>query len=1115
MRSSRIPHQPVTLADFSSISMSSGSSTHMPSRLNLTALSLTGHPFSGQPFSVRWLLMALRSTGFLLVMSLHLCGQTIYDSQPESIPKLTPAQAIETAKLPDGFRMQAVAAEPDVQQPIALAWDLRGRLWVAENYTYAESSKRFDMTLSDRIVILEDADGDGTFEKRKVFYENLKELTSIEIGVGGVWALASPYLYWIPDEDGDDTPDRNPEILLDGFNPNIRHNFANGLRMGPDGWLYGRHGILGSSDVKVVHSAARVTMASIGGGMAGAAPVAEVTRLHCGVWRYHPTTHRIEMVSEGTTNPWGMDWDAHGNLFFINTVIGHLWHAIPGAHLQRMYGEDSDPVVYELLPHIADHVHWDASGEDWRATRNGPPSSGTDAAGGGHAHSGLLIYQADQWPAEYRQELFTLNLHGRRINRDHLERVGAGFVGRHRPDMVFWNDPWFRGLELSTAPDGSVVVLDWSDIGECHDDDGVHRTSGRIYRIAYGAKDQAPYASAVKILRNLAKTTPAGYTSATAPEVMTVIQQPNAWFTNQLVKALHLKGVTLQDTRPLKALAARTPKGTAAENGGIDPVTLQLRAIWVLQSAQQFSDDQLFALLRTPQHEAIHAWAVRSLADRLTSGTMDDAKQSEGEAELMDLLGSQPIEKISPLVRLYSAALLPKFQRQAWKLASLLAKSQDLASDRDFPLVLWYGLRQMVPDEPMRAAKLSLGSKLPKLTELILRRLASEPSGDPSSPSDAHEALSFFLAEVVQRKDPETIASVVRGLWESYQGRRAAVAPSHWDDLASQAATHSDEATRQKVVLLQAIFQGSVAAEQLVAMAFDGNVTSTARRSAIESLGNVDSDTARDALWQLVGDQNLGGVAALSLGRTLDADRAKRLVELYASVWPPAKTGIISALGNRRETLGVLLDAIEQQKIPKESIDASTWRQFTMVADWDLLNRARAIHPQLGVPGDRQKAIEAMESWLTDERLASADAARGRAVWNAACAQCHKLFGEGGAIGPELTGAQRSNHRYWIENILAPSAVVATSFQITAFQTDDGRILTGVPLQETATSITLQTPKEKIVIDKAELADRKKSELSLMPEGLLDPLDEATRADLFKYLMSPGQVPVKERSNAP
>ena len=1044
-------------------------------------------------------------------------AQEIYDSQAETVPRMTAHDVASAAQLPEGFRMQVAASEPLVQQPIAMAWDLKGRLWVAENLTYAESSKKFDMQLSDRIVILEDTDQNGDFDKRTVFFDQLKELTSIEVVQGGVYALASPNLVFIQDSDGNDVPDSPPQTLVSGFNENIRHNFANGLRFGPDGWLYGRHGILGSSEVTVQmipnpsvdpnnpnFGRSRPSFPP-GGYLPGTSatqwidPNQPKVALHCGIWRYHPMRQQIEMVCEGTTNPWGMDWDPHGNLFFINTVIGHLWHAIPGSHLQRMYGEDSDPYAYELLPQIADHVHWDEKGEDWRATRNGPPSTGTDRAGGGHAHSGMMIYQADQWPAEFRNQLFTLNLHGRRINREHLDRVGAGFVGKHQPDMAFWSDPWFRGIELSTAPDGSVYVLDWSDIGECHDDDGVHRTSGRIYRIVY---DQpiVPDTLRAELLNAMRAST--AYSPGVLPSktCLQILQHPNIWYSRELWKALASSRVAIGEDPELAAWALRLGQSNAAEPSTIDPVALQLRALWTMAAANRLSDEHLFRLMRSPQHESVHAWAIRLLADRLE--LMEENKQTEGEAELVDMLASKPIADISPLVRLHAAALLPKFSHQHWRLAGMLIKSRDLASDRDFPLVFWYGTKHLVADHPLRAAKMAVDCKIPKVTELYLRRFAA-------AKSDGEEAASFLLARIASLNDPDLHAAAVRGLWQAHQGRRNVTAPSSWPQLSERIATHPEPAVRETGLLLRALFEGSVAAEELIALATNTQASQASRRAAIGSLGSIQDAKARDALWKLVPDQFLGGAAAESLGRMLSIEEAKHLADMHATVWPPGKSGIVVALGSRRDTLPILLDAVDGKQIPVESIDAATWRQFASVADWDLLVRARKINPTLGISADQNERIRQWEQQYNDERLATANASRGRAQWNSLCASCHKMFGEGGAIGPELTGGQRSNLRYWLENILEPSAVVAENYRITAFMTDDGRVITGVPLSETNQEITIQTATEKVVLHKTEIERRKPSQMSLMPEKILEPLDVNARADLLKYLMSPTQVPAR------
>jgi putative membrane-bound dehydrogenase-like protein len=435
----------------------------------------------------------------------------VFDSQAVGeFPLLSPEEALATIRVPEGFRAELFAAEPDVQQPIAIAWDERGRLWVAENYTYAESSLNFDSRLRDRIVILEDTTGDGKADRRTVFWDQAEKLTSIEVGFGGVWALCAPHLLFIPDADGDDRPDREPIVILDGWDENaVRHNIVNGLRWGPDGWLYGRHGILATSSV----------------GSPGT-PEHQRTKINCGIWRYHPTRDIFEAVAHGTTNPWGTDWDAYGQMFFINTVIGHLWHVIPGAHFERMYGEDLRPHLYKLLPQTADHVHWDTS-ERWSDVREGMTGT-TDQAGGGHAHSGLMIYLGDNWPDEYRGELFTLNLHGRRINRDSLVRDSATYTARHASDFLHVGDIWFRGLDMLYGPDGGVYIADWTDIGECHENDGVHRTSGRIYKVTHGRSDTVTAAARPELnLRQL-----------TDEELILLLDHKNEWYFRQARRIL-------------------------------------------------------------------------------------------------------------------------------------------------------------------------------------------------------------------------------------------------------------------------------------------------------------------------------------------------------------------------------------------------------------------------------------------------------------------------------------------------------------------------------------------------------------------------------------------------
>ena len=248
------------------------------------------------------------------------------------------AESARRMKLPEGFTATLFAGEPDVTQPIGFCIDDRGRLWVAEGKTYPHWIKDGSEG-PDRILIFEDADGDGRFDTRKIFCDKLANLSGIQVGFGGVWITSVPTLRFIPDRNGDDVPDGPPEVLLDGW-IDAQHNVFNGLTWGPDGWLYGCHGITKQSRV----------------GPPGT-PDGKRTLVHAGVWRIHPVTRAFEIVANGMTNPWGLDFDDRGRLFASNCVIKHLWHVIPGAHYKRMYGNDPTPNLYRLMESSADHLH--------------------------------------------------------------------------------------------------------------------------------------------------------------------------------------------------------------------------------------------------------------------------------------------------------------------------------------------------------------------------------------------------------------------------------------------------------------------------------------------------------------------------------------------------------------------------------------------------------------------------------------------------------------------------------------------------------------------------------------------------------------------------------------
>jgi len=992
---------------------------------------------------------------------------TPYDSQKtDGNPLLPAAEALAKFQLPPGFQATLFASEPQVRNPIAMTFDARGRLWVAENYTYAESKKNFDVTLSDRIVVFHDDDGDGKSEKQVVFYDQLKRLTSVELGFGGVYALCPPQLLFIPDANHDDVPDGAPQVLLDGFDFGpVRHNIANGLKWGPDGWLYGRHGIQATSKV----------------GAPGASDDQKV-KLNCCVWRYHPTRKVFEVVAEGTTNSWGMDWDEHGEGFFINTVIGHLWHLIPGAHYRRMYGDDLDGKIYAPIEQHADHVHW-ATGEKWNDVKGGNKVSGsTSEAGGGHAHSGVMIYQGDNWPAEYRGKLFTLNFHGLRLNQEILEREGSGYVGKHGKDLLQTSDKWYRGVELLSGPDGGVYVADWSDIGECHDHDGVHRGSGRIYKFTYGAPKRSEIA-------DLAALDDAA--------LIGLLKHPNVWFARQ---AQHL----LQQHHSL------AKEGSPANLQGIydlmaskDPL-VALRSLWALQACGRMDEGPRIDLLRADD-EHLRVWAIRLLTDAMPiHGRANVPPVKEISAGLRDGLTKLAAGEKSAFVRLaLTSALqrLPLADRAAIA-KPLLAHGED-ASDHNLPLMYWYGVKDLATSHPDALVALASEGKIPLVRRYTARRLAEIT---PPSP-----ALDNLLAGAIS-KDEAFRADLLSGLSEAFKGVRKATKPTAWSAFQATFAASTDATITKQVRELSTLFGDGRALEESRRVALDTAVDLSQRRAALQTLIDNKPDDLRAVCEKLLADRDINALAARGLGMFDDAAIGENLAKRYrTSFRADARPELLAVLVSRPTFAKALLanvgDGAEQ--IPRTDITPFHARQIRGYKDKDLSKQLAAVWGVVRDSSeDKVQLIAALKQKLTTDALAKGDQSQGRQVFATLCSACHALYGQGGKIGPDLTGAGRHDLSYVLDNVVDPSAVVAADFRMAILTLKDGRVLSGLVPEKTERTLTLQTMTERLTIEQSEITDTQLVNQSLMPEGLLQTLNETQVRDLVAYLMSKEQAPL-------
>src|SRR5688500_9907583 len=381
--------------------------------------------------------------------------------------------------LPPGFKAEAVVSEPDIHQPVAMAFDERGRIWVAEAYTYPV--RQPEGKGLDKLVIFEDTDGDGKFETRKVFAEGLNLVSGFEVGFGGVWVGAAPYLLFIADKNRDDKPDSEPQILLDGFGYQDTHECLNSFMWGPDGWLYGNQGVFNYAQI----------------GKPGTPPEKR-TKLRAGVWRYHPVRHEFEVFAEGGSNQWGLDYDEHGQIFMTHCRSywgrGGITHVIQGGVFWNQANANyPDFIVAEPPRDFPGFRNYLLASARYDHGAGGAGERGSDAIYGGHSHVGTMIYYGDNWPAEYRGRLFTHNLHGHQINQQVNLRERSGFNTVHAGrDMSFCADPKYVAVDLQYGPDGAVYIIDWYDQQHCHNPNTEQwdRSNGRIYRIQYAAHNR-------------------------------------------------------------------------------------------------------------------------------------------------------------------------------------------------------------------------------------------------------------------------------------------------------------------------------------------------------------------------------------------------------------------------------------------------------------------------------------------------------------------------------------------------------------------------------------------------------------------------------------------------
>lgn len=1005
---------------------------------------------------------------------------------------LSAQEAVAKATLPPGFKMHVFASEPDIVQPIAFSLDDRGRVWLAEGRTYprrkGDPPKEHSATPTadqlkdifggfDRILVLEDTDGDHKADKRTVFLEKVNLISGLAVGYGGVWIGAAPYLMFVPVKDWDNPkPAGDPRILLDGWDYKAdTHETLNTFTWGPDGWLYGCHGVFCPSHV----------------GKPGAS-YAERQWMDAGVWRYHPKRDVFEVFTEGGSNPWGIDFDEYGQLWAEMCVIPHLFHMIQGARLERQGGEHFPvgrdeiqryarssgkpvhPHIYDDIKTHADHVHW--------AGNLGPhaANSRSDAMGGGHAHAGVMVYQGQSWPAEYRGKLIIGNIHGQRLNMDIPERQGSGFVGKHGKDFLNFNDTWSQTLNQMYDQDGSVYIIDWYDKNQCHHnrEDGHDRSNGRVYKIVYNNQNVTKVDLARKSDDELAK----------------LVTSKNEFLSRHARQVLHQRGT---DVRPAMRQLFQDAQDTPA----------RLRALWTMHLTGGLDGKTAVDNLKHSD-EWVRAWTIQlafESKEQLERITREVKEQNlKPDTDILKLAASDP----SALVRLFIASAAqraPDEQTRGHLVRRLLERGED-AQDHNIPLMVWFAMDSLVADHPKEALTAALKTPLPKILNFSTRRVALLGTDD---------GRDLITAKLGELEDSAKQLDMLTGLSAALKGQRNVTMPTNWDAVESKLAASSKPEIRALAQTISLTFGSKKALASLRDVLADSWAPVATRRTALDALTAAKDPELPRKLPPLLKDQALRGAALRALGTFNDPETPTAVLDVYASLDTAQKRDALNTLASRPSYARALLAALETGKVPSKDFTADIIRQLRSHKDPQLQAEVSKVYGSAReVTEDKKAEIEKYKAVYRRGGSQPGNASPGRVVFNRVCAQCHTLFDFGGKVGPDITGANRTDLNYLLETIVDPNAVIPNEYRATEIETRDGRSLTGLLKSKTDKAAMLQTANELLTIPQSDIASIRQSELSMMPEGLLSPLTEQEVRDLLYYLSRSGQVPLPVESAA-
>lgn len=953
---------------------------------------------------------------------------------------MSPAEALATFVVEPGYRIDLVAAEPLVQSPVAIAFDDRGRMYVAENRGYPDPLEGEPAAAPQGVIaLLTDTDGDGRYDARTNFATGLTYPNGVMAWDGGVFVTMAPDLLYLKDTTGDGIADGR-RVVLTGFNTNrtaqIRFSHPT---LAPDGWIYLTSGLNGGRVTSPAHPGR---------------PAVEFTSSDS---RFNPRTGEFELV--GGQGQYGLTFDDQGRRF-ICANRNPMWHVVlEPRQLKRNPNLAFSDTVQEVSTVGAQAMVWPLS-RDLTTASFHPTLINTPHVGTFTSASGVHIHRGDALPEGHRGSVFIAESAQNLVQRQILERDGVSFRSRPAREGVEFlasRDTWFRPVFNTNGPDGALYIVDMYRKDLDHPayvpeasrrlfDFTAGRAHGRIYRMA--AKDRPPARVSVNVA------------GASVETLVSSLEHPNAWRREAAQRRLIERGE--QTAAPqLRALAA-----AGTEFG-------RLHALWTMDALGLLVDDDIVRAMRDP------------LASVRENGVRLAERRIPGPPGLIDAVFPLA-DDADARVRLHAALSLGAVNdpRSINVLAAIARRD---GADRWVRAAVFSSVRDRT--SAFLDAFVSAPPAAPAVRAAVMQDL-----GRLFGTAESPERCLTLVAEI---SDPGVGLSwqpaALSGLAAGLRTRGMASETQSALMRLVSADTPQSRLARERLAI-QMVRAGELAL-------LDG-APAEQRLSAIELLGQGEWSVSGATLLRLLDPRQQSAIQTAAIraaGQLRDPAAAASLVEpaRWQAYTPQVRDAVFTTMFSEERLVSVLLDAVARRDINASTLGASRWRRLTAHRNTSIRQRAEALY----TAADTGSAMQIYERKLREVLARTGNPTRGAAAFTTYCATCHTFNGSGGRVGPDLSGIRNQPADALLLHIIVPDYEITPGYEAYTAQTRDERTIFGRLESEAPNSMTLRDAAgQPHTILRTDIKSMTAATSSLMPAGMDQTMTSEQLADLIAYL---------------